>query len=221
MLMMAVMQAATSVDGELHALPWQPRVVSQGGVTLVCDSVDDHPSGSRGDVLSYGQRLIQLADIGTTLPARYGSTIPDEAAARMLLDQHGEAWARRLGELEGCVELIVHASDTEVAAATEAEAVRPVTAPRISGREYLERRVTEERGRLALSHELEGAVAALCREHRSLSSTSGVRLACLVPAAEAEDLRAMVAEWATSRGSTEVVVTGPWPPLSFADTSAS
>ena len=160
----------------------------------------------------------------TIIPARYGNRIGGRDHLRRELDKHQAEHLERLRVLDGCVELglrfLLPASSP----------ARGPGAPQESpGRAYLEalwaRVSMDSQTRQALEQEaaryLE-ACAGLYREHaldpapREVGEgTRTASLCLLAPRMELPKLRRQV-EACREGGSLELLVSGPWPPYSFA-----
>jgi len=184
-------------------------VLSQDGVGLVHREVDELPKADRDEVLRFGDVLTALADRTTMLPVRFGTVLPGVEQARELLQSRGRGWRERLVDLAGQVELIVRVG-ADVGPET-------VAAPPSTGGDYLRAKVAEHRRRSAEVEEVASVVTPWCRAARPLSSSGGVRLACLVPAGDVADLRAAVEAWASDHPDRHVTVTGPFPVFSFTE----
>jgi hypothetical protein len=159
---------------------------------------------TRDDALSYGRTVEQVAAAVDVLPFRYGTTATDVDEARVLLHEHGSAWAARLQKVEGCAELAIRA------APPSADGERPV-----SGAEHLGRLVSRSRRLDGAEGELGDLLSGRCRVVRRLAGHHELKLSCLVERARVEPVRSVLEEWASARDDLVVSVTGPWAPYSF------
>jgi hypothetical protein len=210
LLLYAVVPAeAADVLGRKR-LDWRPRVCVRGAVGVAYEPVERPPEPRQEVVLEYGRRQGDLGElVGTTLPVRFGSLVPDESALRQLLADRAATWARRLAQVDGCVEIVVHARGRDVAAGAPPAAT--------SGRSYLERRARERRAAGTLAQELHDLLGPVVREERALPGEAGAgRLACLVPREEVDAVTGLVSAWGAEHGR-EARVTGPFPVLDFAE----
>jgi hypothetical protein len=153
-------------------------------------------------VREYGARLLALAECCEVLPMRYGTTCTDEEEARSLLAEREDEWGRRLDELRGMVELLVHLRQPDDQPVPEGT----------SGREYLHRLADRERTRQASIGAVRTRLASLVEGVRELDSHGRLRLACLLPADSVA-----AAQEALSDCPDVLGVTGPWPPFTFTE----
>jgi Gas vesicle synthesis protein GvpL/GvpF len=187
---------------------------------------DDLSETGRLAVLARRHDAVVRSAVGgsAVLPLRFGTVVPDEAAARRLLREHGPAARARLARIADAREWgvrLVRALPAEPSAAGETDAA--------TGTEYLSRRRTALREKDDAAREaahcaelLEQAltphaVQAL-RRGGSPGSSLLLDMAYLVPPAAEPGFLAAVdqlrADLAPQRLTVET--TGPWPPYSFA-----
>jgi hypothetical protein len=214
------------------------ELVREGDVGLLVSPVapdelevdaDDLSETGRLAVLARGHDAVvrAAADVGPVLPLRFGTAVPDEDAARTLLRSHAAVAREQLQRIgtarEWGVRLVRTLADAEPALAGGAQR------DGLSGTEYLSRRREElQRGddltRTAaeyaerLQDELSAHVTESLRRGGSTGSSLLLDMAYLVPtAAEAEFLGQVqqLTEDLEAHGLA-LVVTGPWPPYSFA-----
>jgi hypothetical protein len=219
------------------------RRVTSGELGLLVSPVRPDELRVDEDDLSETGRLATLArahdavvraaaEAGPVLPLRFGTVVADDAAARRLLDEHGEPareQLRRIGDTrEWGVKLL-----RRLEAPPGTAASRPEERSGVTGTEYLARRrqalaqqdsVEAAAGRAAelLLETLAPHVAQSVRRGGAPGSSLLLDVAYLVaPAAEAgfaaavADLRERLAP-----DGLEVEVSGPWPPYSFASLGA-
>jgi hypothetical protein len=179
-----------------------------GAVTVLYEETAEPPAGTREAVVQHGRRVVALAERVPTLPMRYGTTLGDTDELRAAVEEHADAWSRRLAELTGRCELVVHVDVT-----TDRS---PVPGGGGSGRAYLRRRMAElQRHDRAIG----GARALLAASSEDLRLLpDGRRLAVLVRREHADAVREAVVAWGRDQADVEVDVTGPWPPFSFCET---
>ena len=175
-----------------------------GPVTVLYEETPERPSQSREAVVEHGRRVVALADRVAVLPMRYGTTVADLDELRTVAEQHADAWGRRLAQLSGRCELVVH---VDVRAS-------PEMTPE-SGRAYLRRRMEHVQRHDRALNDARALLADRCDEMRVLPD--GHRLAVLVARRDAQIVRAAVATWGQLHDDLEVNVTGPWPPFSFCE----
>jgi nucleoid-associated protein YgaU len=137
------------------------------------------------------------------LPFRFGTTLPDRAAAEALLQKDGEQFRRQLAELRGRVELAVRvALPPEETAQASAD-----------GAGYLAARARAERAREQLLAPLESA--ALASAKREAGAASVVSASYLVRRDEVDQFTSLVRELQEHHPELALSCTGPWAPYSF------
>jgi hypothetical protein len=186
---------------------------------------DDLSETGRLAVLARRHDAVVRSAVGgsAVLPLRFGTVVPDEAAARRLLREHGPAARARLARIGDAREWgvrLVRSLPAEPAGRTTDAA---------TGTEYLSRRRTALREKDDAAREaahcaelLEQALTphAIQALHRGGAPGSSLLLdvAYLVPPAAEPGFLAAVdqlrADLAAQRLTVET--TGPWPPYSFA-----
>jgi hypothetical protein len=213
--------------------------VSAGDLALLVSRVhtdelrideDDLSESGRLATLARGHDAVVRAAAGTgpVLPLRFGTVVPDEAAARRLLAEHGESartHLRRIGNTREWGVKLVRRLEAEPAAVGS----RPGDRAGVTGTEYLTRRrrvlerhdaaeAVAEKAADLLQETLRPHVAEVLRRGGAPGSSLLLDLAFLVsPDSEADFLAAAgdLRERLASDG-LEVEVSGPWPPYSFA-----
>ena len=196
----------------LYAVTWRAAAptVNDDGLVVLADGDLAMVAGptpattNRGDALSYGRTVEQVASSADVLPFRYGTTVADTDEARALLREHGSAWVARLQKVEGCAELAIRATPP----APDQERAE-------SGAEHLGRLVSRSRLLNAAEGELGDLLTGRCRVVRRLAGHEDLKLSCLVERPSVERVRSVLEEWASTRDDLDVTVTGPWAPYSF------
>jgi Gas vesicle synthesis protein GvpL/GvpF len=161
------------------------------------------------------ERVVEeLMDDRDLLPVRYGTRLPDEAAAAKALEADHDQLAASLQNVRGAVELSVRALSAQKPRVTRSPA--PVAA---SGTEYLQTRAREAGARDVVARSVHDPLAAVARAHNlrppSLPGEQ-LRAAYLVDRGKVESFSALVAELQEGNPSLRLICTGPWPPYSFA-----
>jgi Gas vesicle synthesis protein GvpL/GvpF len=164
------------------------------------------PQHERADLLAFGEALLAVMAGTTLLPMRFGTVVDSVDDVRAVLDEHEDAWHRRLSEIAGHQEMLVRLP------------VRS-TPPATTGVEYLMTKVEAKQEAELVAAWLTDLVRPLVREHRLLTGDVGPRLACLVHRDAVEEFRAAV-EGAGRNAARTFLCTGPWPPFSFSEASA-
>jgi Gas vesicle synthesis protein GvpL/GvpF len=191
------------------------RVIASGDLAAVCGPVQE--GEVTADSLWRHERLVEaLMNDRDVLPVRYGTCLPDEAAAvRTLHDNHAEYLAA-LEAVRGAVELAVRVFGAAVG--DDAPAPTPPHAS-MTGTAYLRARsraAADESGATKIVHE------PLAREARAATvapvNRPGERLraAYLVDRAATGTFSERVQEIQDEHPQLRITCTGPWPPYSFA-----
>jgi hypothetical protein len=216
--------------------PARLRTVTAGPLcAVVSDAPEDWPPGQQGigtdrDIETHRAVPKRLMADGTVLPLRFGYTAPDDEAVRLALEERSDDYADRLGQLEGCVEYHLKASQDEEMLLreilSESEAARrlddriragtaaPDTAPRLGELVAAETRARQE----ALAS---GVVEALRPFARQIDSTRAdgtdfLSVSFLVNEEQDELFLATELSLAHQMGEGfEFRLDGPLPPYSF------
>jgi hypothetical protein len=208
---MILLYAIVPADQAMQPM-WKPgaelRIVAHETLAAVYEELESARSPSVEVLTQYGGVLLDLTRRCPVLPVRFGTVLPDLEELRAMLSSRHDEWAERLAQVAGNVELIVHLPYSS------AGSDHPESR---SGREYLLARVSAHKRRQSLQQALISVVEAHCLELRWLRGVDELRLACLVPAGEAEPLRIALGAWAGGDNGAAPTVTGPFPVLSFAE----
>lgn len=180
------------------------------GLQLVCEPCVDHlVEPTTAAVLAHGRVVQGLCASLEALPFRYGSVVTDERALAALLERRCSEWRKRLDVVRGHVELIVHVPEP---------LDRPSPEPSRTGTSYLAARARALRLAGSWSEELTARLKRCCAELRPLRGRSeSVRLACLARPEARPMIEAEMAAWQSAHSGAHPRLTGPWPPLSFAE----
>jgi len=189
------------------------RVVPSGDLAAVCGPV------IKGEVTAealwqHEQLVEALMQDRDVLPVRYGTCLPDDAAAaRTLQDNHAE-FAASLDTVRGAVELAVRV----FAALDRAHVPTPAAAP-MTGAEYLRARArsaAEESDATVIVHSPLARAARACTVARVNRPGELLRAAYLVDRDQTAPFAAHVKEIQEGNPQLRITCTGPWPPYSFA-----
>jgi hypothetical protein len=240
----AITLAGLPLPGEAPALTDGARIerVAADDLALLVSRVrpdelrvdeDDLSESGRLATLARGHDAVvrSAAGVGPVLPLRFGTVVPDEAAARRLLAEHAaaaRAQLRRVGDSrEWGVKLVRHVGEPVAAGP------RP-TGEQVSGTEYLARRRqalhdrdAAERSAAEAAELLEAALRPRAREALRRGGSPGssllLDLAFLVPPEGESAFLAAAAELREDLqpDGLEVEVSGPWPAYSFATLEAA
>jgi Gas vesicle synthesis protein GvpL/GvpF len=199
------------------------RVEAAGLVGWATRCREPDPKFGRADLLEHHQIISRLHEqVDACLPARFPTWYVDEAALR------GEIVARR-GELEAALDAVRGRCELAVTVlwTAPAEALTPTESP-TPGTRYLRERQQAFAGsdqRRARAKELADEIEQLAgtdlvavRRQVCPSAAVAVSSALLAPRARAN---ALIARLPRARDGVRILVNGPWPPYTFADTGAS
>jgi hypothetical protein len=187
------------------------HVVPSGDLAALCGPVSD--GEMTVDALWRHEQIVEaLMDERDVLPVRYGTHLPDEAAAaRALADNHAR-FATTLEAVRGAVELAVR-----VFPAGDAPAPEPAREPR-TGTEYLRARArcaAQEADATATVHEPLSRAARAATVAQGHRTGELLRAAYLVDRDATESFSARVHEIQDDNPQLRITCTGPWPPYSF------
>jgi hypothetical protein len=185
------------------------------GLSAACSSHDDsNVPPTAENVLAHERAVEHLMRDAVLLPARFGTILPSEDAARDLLRVHETELREALDRVRGCDELGVRALQL-----FEREEQEELPAPK-TGREYLLGRMAAERlnsDAERRSDAIHDNLSALCRASTRRRAAGFVLSgAYLVPHDRTELFRSRVIELAAENPDLRLLCTGPWPPYNFA-----
>ncbi|WP_129629549.1 GvpL/GvpF family gas vesicle protein [Candidatus Oscillochloris fontis] len=161
-----------------------------------------------------------LAEAGGTLPVRFGTFLADEAAVLAMLAERRASFVAGLAQVRGRVELSLRAIWTDLPPPPAVVEERPR-----SGRDYIERRMVEERA-AALRRLRAEQIADDLYAHLDQYAVASVRkvlptermvlsAAYLVAREDVPRFQAGVAEIGRDRPDIRLLCTGPWPAYNF------
>jgi Gas vesicle synthesis protein GvpL/GvpF len=163
-------------------------------------------------VLAHERVLEAIMERGPVLPLRFGTQLASEDELAAVLTERREGLLRALERVRGRVEI-----GLRVLNAAAERGTRHDGEP--SGRDFLLGWVREHRDAERPARELHAPLAALAGEARLQERPAPPAMlvaSYLVDEARVEPFRARVGELAGLRSDLDVVVTGPWPPYTFA-----
>jgi hypothetical protein len=188
------------------------RAVASGDLAAVVG-----PAATRettADALWQHERIVEaLMDDRDVLPVRYGTCVPDEAAAARAVADNHDAFAASLESVRGAVELAVRVFPAGSAQPSSTALPEPMT-----GTEYLRARgrtAAEESEATAVVHEPLARGARAETVARVNRPGELLRAAYLVDRGAARAFSARVAEIQEDSPRLQISCTGPWPPYSF------
>jgi hypothetical protein len=189
------------------------RVIPSGDLAAVCGPVLN--GEVTAEALWQHERLVEaLMNDRDVLPVRYGTCLPDDAAAvRTLQDNHAE-FAASLDALRGAVELAVRVFGVGDFASATTPSPEPMT-----GTAYLRARArtaADESGAGAIVHEPLARTARAATVARVNRPGELLRAAYLVDRDATDAFSARVQKIQDAHPELRITCTGPWPPYSFA-----
>ena len=188
------------------------RVVASGNLAAVCGPVITREVTT--DALWQHEQIVEaLMDDRDVLPVRYGTCLPDEAAAAQTLQDNRAAFAVSLEAVRGAVELAVR-----VLAAKPSPSGPMPSEGSMSGTEYLRARArsaAEESDLIRSVHEPLVRAARAATLARATRTGELLRAAYLVERNATESFAAHINEIQTDNPRLRITCTGPWPPYSF------
>lgn len=191
-----------------------PRGLRTVEAGALCAWVDEVPAEPGRAALLDHHRIVE--GLGDCLPARFGTTVGDEAQLVELLHARAGELVSRLERVVGHRELAV--TGLWLAAAT-AEPVEPTVGG--PGRRFMaQRQATARRAARAraIAEELVRGVGVSADDARHVIAPSddvAFSSALLVRAAEAGEIRGRLER--AEPGDVRILVHGPWPPYTFAE----
>ena len=190
------------------------EAISAGPLTAVVQEITAAPPVDPEALWRFEEALEALMAEATVLPVRYGTVLGDGAAVRKMLDARRPDFVAALDRLRGAVELGVRGSWPSVLAPA-------VPGPTHSGTDYMRAQLNARRRADDLAGRLRDELGARARETRVRvlpSASVPVTAAFLVDRAAQPDFMTAVRKLGSELGETELVLTGPWPAYSFAET---
>jgi hypothetical protein len=188
------------------------RVVASGQLAAVCGPVLTREVTA--DALWQHEQIVEslMAD-RDVLPVRYGTCVPDDAAATKALQDNYAEFAASLEAVRGAVELAVRVFPAGAALPLPAARAEPMT-----GTEYLRARArsaAEESDARAIVHEPLARAARAETVARAGRPGELLRSAYLVDRDATESFSARVRRIQEGNPQLKITCTGPWPPYSF------
>ena len=214
----------------IEALPKATRGINGAGVrlfptenfsVLVSDFAGDALPSNRDDALVHGAVVRSVLDQTTPLPFRFGTVVTEDQLRSYVtarLDALHAKFAKIRGRVEMNVRIISDQNVTEEVVAQVAE--KPGTSFLLQKR----REITGSEARAAeaknVSVWLEGVVGQFVREKEFKTNVTNQLIlteAHLVERGAVEAYRLRLKEARSERPELKFLVSGPWPPYSFAN----
>ncbi len=202
-------------DGALEFIPTGPLGVWATAVGA--------GAARRDDAFEHHRVVLEICARQPCLPIRFGTRVPDPGAVSPLLAPRQDELASALDRVGRRREIAVTLLWLD-ARATAAAIPPPAGA---SGRRFLERKreayAADERRRTAAGALADRLVAGLAADQADvrhvLCPSAEVALSCaiLAPAGDEDGLKERVVRLASGLGGVRAIVSGPWPPYTFAN----
>jgi hypothetical protein len=180
------------------------------GIDAVVSDTTDGDVRSEAAILAHAQVVDALAGANeAVLPARFAAGTGSDDELRASVAGKREQIAAVLDRVDGCLELGLRVLRQDGRDA----------APPASGAEYMRRRLGQVGQAQALARDVHARLAELARESTSqVVARDGLVLtaAYLLPRAAVEQFRSALPELEAEHRDVTLVLTGPWPPYSFA-----
>jgi hypothetical protein len=206
LLYAVVLSDATDPDGE--GLTGRGlEIIRSALAAMIVEECPDDFRATKENSLAFAEIMCSLA--APLLPIRFPTMLATRSAVLAQLQPNEAAWHQRLTELQSLSEVVVRAQSSE----PEDELA---DAPSTSGTSYLLNRAAALQRRDASVAEIRELVREWAREIKVLPARQGIRIACLVANDDIPQLREAVLAWQQAGDQRRVVVSGPWPPFSFA-----
>jgi hypothetical protein len=213
LVLYAIAEAAeATIEGD--GLLGQPlRGIVEGPlVAIVSDYEGDRRKPTLENVFEYEQLLEQLMSRCTIVPARFGTVLEDEAAARELLRERREPMTAALERVSGAVELGIRVGWRQ------SEDILPDKPPE-NGTEYLRGRAELDQRAQDIAHRLDALASVARTSRRRILPRPSLPVlgAYLVERERVQEFAALVEQLDDGLEQVELVCTGPWPPYSFCE----
>ena len=181
--------------------------VREGDLVAVVSRHDEAPAPLE-NLWAHEQVVEEAMEERTVLPARFGTTLEDDAALRAVLAERQEEFLAALARVRGRLEVGIRA-------------VKPAeapTAPAATGRDYVEAKLRNGRSATTVHEALAGLAVDAAR--RPPRPGEVLRAAYLIDAPALAGFRATVERLQQEHAGMSILCTGPWPPYSFAGGAA-
>ncbi|MFL6019573.1 MAG: GvpL/GvpF family gas vesicle protein [Gaiellaceae bacterium] len=194
----------------IEAAPLRSLEAAAGIDAVVSDRAQAAAAPSETAILAHARVVEALTELNeAVLPARFAGEVPDEEDLRRRLHERRNRLLDALERVDGCVELGLRVLP-------QPSEKRPAAS---SGSEYMRRRLGDITRAEELAGELHGSLAAAARESTcNVLSRPDVVLtaAYLVARGDLDRFHAALEAVERRTAGVTLVLTGPWPPYSFA-----
>jgi hypothetical protein len=184
------------------------EIIRSALAAMIVEECPDDFRATKENSLAFAEIICGLATTAPMLPIRFPTMLATRTAVLAELQANETAWRRRLTELQGLSEVVIRAQLPQLEQ-------QQADAASTSGTSYMLSRAAALQRRDRSVAEISELVRNWAREIKVLSSSRGIRIACLVADDDIPQLRAAVLGWEQAGDQRRVVVNGPWPPFSF------
>jgi Gas vesicle synthesis protein GvpL/GvpF len=209
MLLYAVVLADATAPDRKGLTGQRLEIIRSALAAVIVEECPDDFRAAKENSLAFAKIICNLASTASLLPIRFPTILATRSAVLAQLQASETAWQRRLTDLHGLSEVVIRAQWPEP---EQERADNSHT----SGTSYLLRRAAALQRRDASVAEIRELVREWAREIKVLPARQGIRIACLVATDDIPQLREAALAWQHAGDQRRVVVSGPWPPFSFA-----
>jgi len=209
MLLYAVVPADATAPDRDGLSDHRLEIIRSALAAVIVEECPDDFRATKENSLAFAEIICSLATTASLLPIRFPTMLATRSAVLAQLQASETVWHERLTELHELSEVVIRAQWPE----PEQERA---DASKISGTSYLLSRAAALQRRDASVAEISELVREWTREIKVLPSQQGIRIACLVANDDILRLKRAVLGWQHAGDQRRVVVSGPWPPFSFA-----
>jgi hypothetical protein len=207
MLLYAVVPSDATAPGRKGLTGQRLEIIRSALAAMIVEECTEDFRATKENSLAFAEIMCSLA--APLLPIRFPTMLATRSAVLAQLQPNETVWHQRLTELQSLFEVVVRAQWPE----PEYELA---DAPSASGTSYLLNRAAALQRRDASVAEIRELVREWAREIKVLPARQGIRIACLVATDDIPQLREAALAWQHAGDQRRVVVSGPWPPFSFA-----
>ena len=207
MLLYAVVAPDTTAPDVPGLAGRQLEIIRGAAAAVIVEECPDGLSATNHEAGTFAEIVCNLAESASVLPVRFPTVLTTRSAVLAELQAHERVWGQRLRDLSGLSEVVIRAQWADA---------EPDSPSSTSGTSYLLSRAAAMQQREASVAEISGLIRDWAREIKVLRSQQGIRLACLVAETDVPPLERAILRWQEAVDRRQAVVSGPWPPFSFA-----
>jgi len=207
MLLYAVVAPDTTAPDVPGLAGRELEIIRAAAAAVIVEECPDRLSATNHEAGMFAEIVCSLAQSASVLPVRFPTVLATRSAVLAELQAHERVWGQRLTDLSGLSEVVIRAQWADA---------QPDSPSSASGTSYLLSRAAAMRQQEASVAEISGLIRDWAREIKVLRSQQGIRLACLVAETDVPPLKGAILRWQEAVDRRQAVVSGPWPPFSFA-----